>query len=526
MIKLRKIKFDKHPILGDLSLDFTLPDGKAADIIILAGENGSGKSTILNEIFNLPKNLVHNTVHTEEEGEECTYMPDETRPGLYIWKHSSKGKEKFVSYNLSGIDMKSIYADVNINYDVRDISSVTSLELDGNTNSERMTGDAARKIEQLLIDINNQDANDFADRYEQERDAGRDISNMVTRTRMQRFNHAFNKIFNDIRFKTVKNDGSRKLILFEKHGELINIHNLSSGEKQIIYRACFLLQNINSTRGAFILIDEPETSLHPDWQKQILQFYKSIYTDDGGAQTSQIFVATHSPFVIHAENNENLKVIVLRRDDNGGIESMHSPEYYACESKKVIEDAFNIRDFSDGKHTIYLAGRTDEKYFEKALELSGMTDFPFCFKWVGYIDDRGQEWNTGDDALKKAFQFLIGQKLHFLNVCLFDCDANQGYAKKGNVIKIGIPKFENILGISAGIENALVIENDLYQRHVSNKKPSYNAYNLKTETQELDKMGLCNHICDELDACEQKRVFANLFTVLNNLKEEFNNHKI
>lgn len=111
-------------------------------------------------------------------------------------------------------------------------------------------------------------------------------------------------------------------------------------------------------------------------------------------------------------------------------------------------------------------------------------------------------------------------------MCLFDCDANQDYVYNGNVIKMGIRKFENKLGVSAGIENALVIENDVYQRHVSNKKPSYNAYNLKTETQELDKMGLCNHICDELDACEQKRVFANLFTVLNNLKEEFNNHKI
>lgn len=523
MIKLRKIKFDKHPILGDLSLDFTLPDGKAADIIILAGENGSGKSTILNEIFNLPKNLVHNTVHTEEEGEECTYMPDETRPDLYIWKHSSKGKEKFVSYNLSGIDMKSIYADVSINYDVGDISSITSLELDRNTNSERMRGDAATKIEQLLIDINNQDANDFADRYEQERDAGRDISNMVTRTRMQRFNRAFKKIFNDICFKTVKNDGSRKIVLFEKQGELINIRNLSSGEKQIIYRACFLLQNVNSTRGAFILIDEPEMSLHPDWQKQILQFYKSLYTDDEGLQTSQMFVVTHSPFVIHAANGGNLKVIVLKRNGDGIIESVQSPEYYACESKKTIEDAFNIRDFSNDQPTIYLAGRTDVKYFEKALSLSGIVDFPFCFKWVGYIDDKGQERNTGDDALHKAFQFLIGRRPNCLNICLFDCDANQDKVSMGNVIKKGIPKFQNELNISAGIENSLVLENDVYQKHVSQKNPKYNAYNLKTETQELDKMGLCNHICSELDVCEQKKVFANLFDVLNSLKDVFNN---
>ena len=53
MYKIRKIKFINHPILKNLQLDFCDSSGKAIDTIILAGENGTGKSTILNELYNI-----------------------------------------------------------------------------------------------------------------------------------------------------------------------------------------------------------------------------------------------------------------------------------------------------------------------------------------------------------------------------------------------------------------------------------------------------------------------------------------
>ena len=50
MYKIRKIKFQEHPIFKNLELDFCGKDGKALDTIIFAGENGTGKSTIINAI--------------------------------------------------------------------------------------------------------------------------------------------------------------------------------------------------------------------------------------------------------------------------------------------------------------------------------------------------------------------------------------------------------------------------------------------------------------------------------------------
>ncbi|WP_157844760.1 ATP-binding protein, partial [Enterobacter hormaechei] len=50
-MKLRKIKWNNHTVLGNLFLDFVNSQtNKPYNTILLAGENGTGKSTILDEI--------------------------------------------------------------------------------------------------------------------------------------------------------------------------------------------------------------------------------------------------------------------------------------------------------------------------------------------------------------------------------------------------------------------------------------------------------------------------------------------
>ena len=44
---IREIKWKNHPILGNLTLDFTKTDGTPYSTIVIAGENGTGKTTIL-----------------------------------------------------------------------------------------------------------------------------------------------------------------------------------------------------------------------------------------------------------------------------------------------------------------------------------------------------------------------------------------------------------------------------------------------------------------------------------------------
>ena len=249
-----------------------------------------------------------------------------------------------------------------------------------------------------------------------------------------------------------------------------------------------------------------------------MDFYKDIFTNDAEQQTSQMFVVTHSPFIIHNENRRNDKVIVLALDEGGNIIIRDEPEYYQSSSVELIKDAFNITLFGEGHSTVYLEGRTDEKYFNKALEVYDYA-VPFSFKWVGYQKDNGQEENTGKTALDKAYLFLAGRNLSEKNVCLFDCDTGrEEYMRNNTYIRV-IPTFQNSKGMKKGVENALVLDDiDMSSYYLSHTiKGDYGG---DTIINEFQKMKFCEDLCTMPKEVLIK-VFANLKTVIDSLLEIF-----
>lgn len=528
MYKFRKVKFIDHPILKNLELDFCGEDGRAVDTIIIAGENGTGKSTLMESIYQIVSKAIKFNVDIElEVGEEVrkiTYRKETNASGsLLIHVKDNKGLNTYANtigntlhqaYPLCGV-----YSDVDINFHAQPVSSVTSLTLDSTSNSRRSGTDLPKQIHQLLIDIQALDDADLAYAYRSAKTANQSISDIDFKERMPRFTAAFNRLFENLSYSRITNQGDKKAILFQKNGVDIPIDGLSSGEKQVVYRGCFLLKDVNATNGAFVFIDEPEISLHPRWQMKIMDYYKGIFTGEDGKQTSQIFAVTHSPFVIHNENRRNDKVIILARDENGDIIVKDKPEYFKCDSVEAVQDAFSIKSFSAEQPTVYLEGRTDEKYFNRALEVYGLT-VPFRFKWVGYMDDRGQEANTGDKSLDNAFQFLVSRNLPVPNICLKDCDTNRAPQKKNNAIILAIPPYQNSKGMKKGIENALVLDNiDLRPYYVS--KETIGDYGEKKVNEAFSKMACCDGLC-AMDDDTLKVVFANLKIMIDRLVELYN----
>ena len=53
MIKIKSITFFNHVIFGDQTFDFTIDGNTAVDNIIIAGENGIGKTKFLEELYNI-----------------------------------------------------------------------------------------------------------------------------------------------------------------------------------------------------------------------------------------------------------------------------------------------------------------------------------------------------------------------------------------------------------------------------------------------------------------------------------------
>jgi predicted ATPase len=69
--------------------------------------------------------------------------------------------------------------------------------------------------------------------------------------------------------------------------DAISSDKLSAGEKQMLSFLCYNTFTEKST----IFIDEPELSLHPDWQRTLVP----TLLEQGN--NNQFFMATHSPFI-------------------------------------------------------------------------------------------------------------------------------------------------------------------------------------------------------------------------------------
>ena len=83
---------------------------------------------------------------------------------------------------------------------------------------------------------------------------------------------------------------SKNEIAFTQIGEELLPYQLSSGEKQML--AILLTVLIEDGQHYVLFMDEPEVSLHIDWQKQLIDLIVELNPN------VQIILTTHSPAVI------------------------------------------------------------------------------------------------------------------------------------------------------------------------------------------------------------------------------------
>ncbi len=79
-------------------------------------------------------------------------------------------------------------------------------------------------------------------------------------------------------------------ILFAQHGETIPPYVLSSGEKQMLVILLTVL--VENRQPCVLLMDEPDVSLHLEWQQQLIGLIRDLNPE------AQIILTTHSPAVI------------------------------------------------------------------------------------------------------------------------------------------------------------------------------------------------------------------------------------
>ena len=220
---------------------------------ILSGINGVGKSTILNKVFR--------SVNTNGD----------------LQNHLLKG----VHLTVEPEDATHIRYDIIRSMDSPMLDNETLNMVDSRISSalDFQIYNLQRKYLDYQVNIGNR----IISALQQGRtDAAQELSKPKTR-----FQDIVDDLFEETGKKIVRTENE---IRFSQIGETLVPYQLSSGEKQML--AILLTVLVEDQQPYVLFMDEPEVSLHIEWQKRLIDLVVELNPN------VQIILTTHSPAVI------------------------------------------------------------------------------------------------------------------------------------------------------------------------------------------------------------------------------------
>ena len=340
-MKITKLHLKNYRQFEDLELDFTYSSdhptkaGLPLNKVCFIGPNGCGKTTIMQIFVN---HLMYDV-----------YKIDILSPGSSI-----KIVEEDKLAKIIDIPLSSSFYQASIILGVQNDWSFNEryIILDNNSSSNLMIH---------LSYLETFDSNNFKANF-----LKNPTTNVQDYRKVDNLFSSIETILKDSKLKYEGYDQSFKNIAFtnSNSGQKFSIHQLSSGIQQLIYRK-LSLQELNP-KDFIILIDEPETSLFPDIQKQIVKIYSDI------GENNQLFFATHSPII--AGQFEKDELFILYFDENGKVKCRKpdvDPRY--LDAGGVSDFVFGIEDNLPSSNDKSIVDKKSEllklkKQIEKAVE--------------------------------------------------------------------------------------------------------------------------------------------------------------
>ena len=220
---------------------------------ILSGSNGQGKSTILNKV-----------VKSLSAGGE---FPAHLLKGVHLDVFPEDAK--WIRFDvIRTLDSPVLDLDTMAHVDTRILSAL-----------DFQLYHLQRKYLDYQVNIGNRI---IAELQQGNAEAAQQLS-----LRKKRFQDMVDDLFSETGKKIVRTENE---IRFTQIGEMLVPYQLSSGEKQML--AILLTVLVEDDLSYVLFMDEPEVSLHIEWQKRLIDLCLELNPN------VQIILTTHSPAVI------------------------------------------------------------------------------------------------------------------------------------------------------------------------------------------------------------------------------------
>lgn len=282
--------------------------------LILTGKNGSGKTSVLNALadhlqyiisdeFEQPNRILTYGTMLNELLDNPDKKNDERKIDAALKKQEillNKWSSGAVSVCNSFDDMRTKYKEgqfllayygVNRQTQVEEYKNIEKISL---KNVYKPTDAPGTKFTKYLVDLKATQA--FARGSEKAKKIDEWFEN---------FEQILKRVFQDSTLRLIFDEETFQFSLYEKDREPFDFNTMASG-----YSAAFdiiddLIMRMEASKGlrmkfdmeGIVLIDEVETHLHLDLQKEILPILTGIFPN------IQFIISTHSPFVLNSLGN-------------------------------------------------------------------------------------------------------------------------------------------------------------------------------------------------------------------------------
>lgn len=174
------------------------------------------------------------------------------------------------------------------------------------------------------------------------------------------------------------------------NNDIFPISSMSSGELSLLIRFLDLYEYVED--NSIVLIDEPETHLHPKWIREYIERIIDII----GEKRCHVIIATHSPLIVSDVTKEC--IIAFKKENNNISQIDLKEKTLGMNYEELLSEVFGLEDYK---------GTMIDNYIKKVEQLLRDAKIDEALEIYNQIGDSAKKYN-----LFKKIKDYMGEKMY------------------------------------------------------------------------------------------------------------------